>query len=88
MCSTHTAQCAARRRIDWLTWLSTAWGAQRETLDRNGYDDDDVGGGDDDDDGGGGGGDGGGNNETGDKIGCTMWDLATISFSLAMVTML
>ena len=97
MCSTHTAQCAARRRIDWLTWLSAAWGAQRETLDRNGYDDDDVGaggdddvggGGGDDDDDGGGGGDGGGNNETGDKIGCIMWDLATISFSLAMVTML
>ena len=34
-----------RRRIDWLTWLSTARGAQRETRDRNGYDDDD----DDDD---------------------------------------
>ena len=40
-----------RRRIDWLTWLSTAPGAQRETQDRNGYDDDDDGVDDDDDNG-------------------------------------
>ena len=47
-----------RRRIDWLTWLSTAWGAQRETLDRNAYDDDGGGDGGDNVDGGGGGSDG------------------------------
>ena len=93
-----------RRRIDWLTWLSTAWGAQRETLDRNAYDDDgggDGGGGDDDDnvdDGGGGdddnvdGGGGGSDGHCGDERETDennfMLDLAMIYFSFAMVAAL